>query len=252
MARDITESKKAEARLKEYTANLKRSNQELDDFVYIVSHDLKEPLRGLYSYSQFLQEDYGDRLDEAGQEKLNTLKKLAIRMEELIDTLLYYSRLGRSELAFRSTDLNKVLQQTLDLIEHMAREENATITIHEKLPTIPCDRARVGEIFRNLIVNGIKYNDNEKKHIEIGCTTDHKDYPGQNVFYVSDNGIGIDEKNRDVVFKMFKRLHGRDAYGGGTGAGLAFVKKIVDRHGGKVWIESNKDEGSTFYFTLEE
>lgn len=251
VARDITERKKSEARLKEYTENLKRSNQELDDFVYIVSHDLKEPLRGLSSYSQFLLEDYADKLDEEGQDKLNTLKKLSSRMEELIDTLLYYSRLGRSELAFKNTNLNKILQDTLELIEPVIKDNNATVEIHDKLPTIPCDKVRTGEIFRNLIVNAIKYNDSENKHIEVGCTTDHKEYTGQNVFYVADNGIGIDEKHRDIVFKMFKRLHGRDDYGGGTGSGLAFVKKIIDRHGGKIWIESNKDQGSVFYFTLE-
>ena len=231
---------------------MKRSNKELDDFVYIVSHDLKEPLRGLYSYAQFLQEDYEDKLDEEGQEKLNTIKRLSSRMEELIDTLLYYSRIGRSDLAFKPTDLNKTLQKTVELVEPFAKENKATIQVHEKLPIITCDRVRAGEIFRNLIVNAIKYNDSEDKYVEVGCTTDHKECPGCNVFYVSDNGIGIPEKHQEAVFKMFKRLHGREAYGGGTGSGLAFVKKILDRHGGKIWIDSKEGEGTTFYFTLEE
>lgn len=252
VARDITERKKVEARLKEYTESLKQSNAELDDFVYIVSHDLKEPIRGLYSYAQFLQEDYGDALGEDGNQKLDTLKKLATRMEELIDTLLYYSRLGRTELAYKPTDLNITVNKVLDLVETFAKEQNATIVVQEKLPTILCDRARVGEVFRNLIVNAIKYNDSDDKYVEVGCTTDHKDYMGLNVFYVSDNGIGIPEKHQDVVFKMFKRLHSRDRYGGGTGSGLALVKKMVDRHGGKIWIESGKGQGTTFYFTLEE
>ena len=252
VARDITLRKKVEERLKEYTRDLRRSNKELDDFVYIVSHDLKEPLRGLYSYAQFLQEDYGDKLDEEGQEKLNTIKRLSSRMEELIDTLLYYSRIGRTELAFKPTDLNKTLQKTVELVEPFAKENKATIQVHEKLPVITCDRARVGEIFRNLIVNAIKYNDSEDIFVEVGCTTDHKECPGCNVFYVADNGIGIPDKHHEAVFKMFKRLHGREAYGGGTGSGLAFVKKILDRHGGKIWIESKEEEGTTFYFTLEE
>lgn len=252
VARDITLRKKVEERLKEYTVDLKRSNKELDDFVYIVSHDLKEPLRGLYSYAQFLQEDYEDKLDEEGQDKLDTIKRLSSRMEELIDTLLYYSRIGRTELAFRPTDLNKTLQKTVELVGPFAEEQNATIHVHDKLPIITCDRARVGEIFRNLIVNGIKYNDNDEKFVEVGCTTDHKECPGCNVFFVSDNGIGIPEKHQEAVFKMFKRLHNREAYGGGTGSGLAFVKKILDRHGGKIWIDSKDGEGTTFYFTLEE
>lgn len=249
--RDITARKKSEKRLMEYMDSLKQSNQELDDFVYIVSHDLKEPLRGLYGYSQFLAEDYGDQLDNEGLEMLENLKKLSHRMEELIDTLLYYSRLGRSDLAFDKTNLKDVLDKTLDLVKSYANEHDAVIKVKGTLPEVYCDKARVGEIFNNLIVNAIKYNESEKKYVEIGCITDHRDFPGQNVIYVADNGIGIDESKHDVIFKMFKRLHGRREYGGGTGSGLAFVKKIIDRHDGKIWVESNKGNGSVFYFTLQ-
>lgn len=249
--RDITVRKKAEARINDYMESLKRSNQELDDFVYTISHDLKEPLRGLSGYSRFLEEGYNDKLDEEGRYIVDALKKLSARMEDLIDTLLYYSRLGQSDLAYKKTDLNEVVGKALDLLKPYIDEHNATITVRGKLPVINCDQARVGEIFSNLIVNAIKYNDCKNKRVEIGCVTDHKKHPGQNVFYVSDNGIGIDEAYRDVIFKMFKRLHGRNEYGGGTGSGLAFVKKIIDRHNGKIWVESNQDKGSIFYFTLE-
>ncbi|MCB9989690.1 MAG: PAS domain S-box protein [Rhodospirillales bacterium] len=243
--RDITDRKEAERQLTE-------SHQAMDDFVYIVSHDLKEPLRGIYSYAQFLMEDYGDTLNEDGIDKLNTLKNLSRRMEELIDTLLYYSRLGRTELAFKETDINRVLKKTMELLEPTIQEQNVTVNIHEKMPTLVCDRARVSEIFRNLITNAIKYNDNEEKYVEVGCIVDHPDFPYQYVFYVEDNGIGIPEKHQDAVFKIFKRLHARDAYGGGTGSGLTIVKKIIDRHNGKIWIESDGKNGTTFYFTLSD
>ena len=236
--------------LKEYTKKLEESNRELDDFVYVVSHDLKEPLRGLYSYSYFLQEDYADKLDEDGNDKLETLKKLSIRMEDLINTLLYYSRLGRSEEAFKKTDLNITLENTLELLEPFIKKEGGEIEIENKLPVIFCDRAHIGDIFRNLIVNGLKYNKNDHKKVKIGCKAGGKEYPNETVFYVKDNGIGIDPKHRDTIFKMFKRLHGKNEYGGGTGSGLTIVKKIIDRHQGKIWVESNDDGGSIFYFIL--
>lgn len=243
--RDITERKQAES-------ELRKSHQAMDDFVYIVSHDLKEPLRGIYSYSQFLQEDSADRLDEDGQSKLETLKTLSRRMEELIDTLLHYSRLGRVDLAFRETDLNEVLQKTLDLMEPLINRPDVAVHVNGSLPTIVCDSAHVSEIFRNLITNGLKYNESDRKEIEIGVTESHEDYLGIPVFFVADNGIGIKEKHHEAVFKMFKRLHQRDAYGGGTGSGLTIVQKIVDRHNGRIWIESDGHSGTRFYFTLTE
>lgn len=251
LIRDITDHKQHDLQLRQYTEALERSNSELDDFVYIISHDLKEPVRGIYSYSQFLIEDYADILDDSGRSKLHSLKKLSRRMEDLIDKLLYYSRLGRTELAFTQMDLNKIVEEVLDMLEPMIEAEKATIHIDSPLPTIVCDQARVGEIFRNLITNGMKYNDNVTKTIHIGVTQNHPNFPGVPVFYIQDNGIGIPAKHHESVFKMFKRLHGRDAYGGGTGSGLTIVKKIVNRHGGKIWIEEGKGGGTVFYFTLK-
>lgn len=252
--RDITERRKAEEQLRRYAMELRemniqlaRSNQELDDFAYVASHDLKEPLRGIHNYSNFLLEDYGTKLDDDGKAKLQTLARLACRMEELIDSLLQFSRVGRVELSSQATDLNDVLRIAIEGIQITLREEKVDVRIPRKLPTVPCDRVRVGEVFHNLVTNAIKYNDKPQKWVEIGY---HERADGLCVFYVKDNGIGIPAKHHDVVFRIFKRLHGRDKFGGGTGAGLTIVKKIVERHGGRIWLESTVGEGTTFYFTL--
>lgn len=248
--RDITAQKQHEAELQKYMELLEQSNRELDDFVYIISHDLKEPIRGMHGYAQFMIEDYGDKLGEDGKEKLNSLLKMSIRMDDLIDKLLYFSRLDRIEMSYKELDINHIIAEIIDLIEPMLKEKNASITIDTPLPTIKCDQARAGEVFRNLITNAIKYNDASEKTVNIGVTTTHPDFGGENVFYIRDNGIGIPVKHYDSVFKMFKRLHGRDAYGGGTGSGLAITKKIISNHQGEIWIESKMGEGTCFYFTL--
>jgi len=241
VGRDITDIKKKEK-------ELIRSNAELDDFAYIASHDLKEPLRGIHNHSRLLQEDYHDALDDDGKHKIERIMYLSQRMEKLINDLLYYSRLGRSEHAFEETDLNTIIK---DVSEMLADQGNLKIEIKDTLPIIICDKLRITELFRNLIMNGIKYNESEQKHIEIGIKNDTTGNRNHDIiFYVKDNGIGIDERFHKDIFKIFKRLHKKDAYGGGTGSGLTFVKKIVDRHSGKIWIESTLGKGSTFYFTL--
>jgi PAS domain S-box-containing protein len=253
VVRDITERRKAEEQLRYYAqqlrdknAELARSNQELDDFAYIASHDLKEPLRGIHNYAGFLLEDYAGKLDDEGQAKLQTLSRLAQRMEVLIDSLLQFSRVGRIELCGQETDLNEGVRAALESLQITLREEKVEIRIPRPLPTVRCDRVRVGEVFHNLITNAIKYNDRQPKWVEIGYREDG----GPTVFYVRDNGIGIPPKHHEAVFRIFKRLHGRDKYGGGTGAGLTIVKKIVERHGGRIWLESAAGEGTTFFFTL--
>ena len=242
---------------------LTRSNIELDAFAYIASHDLKEPLRGIYNYSSFLIEDYAEVLDEAGVDKLNTLMRLAQRMEDLINSLLHYSRLGRSELQMHPVDLNQLVAGVLDVIEASARDTQVKFEIPRPLPVVNCDRTQINELFTNLISNGIKYNQQDEKIIEIGYLDPDDtlvkqkmlDYPDntppKTVFYVRDNGIGIREKHLDSIFRIFKRLHGQKKYGGGTGAGLTIVKKIVERHGGEIWVKSEYRKGSTFYFTLQ-
>ena len=237
------------AELQQANAALERINQELDDFAHIASHDQKEPLRGINTYSAFLLEDYSDKLDADGQAKLNTLQKLTRRMEALIESLLMYSRVGRTELAVQDTNLNETLADIVETLEIRLHELGVEIRQPRPLPTLRCDGVRVGEVFRNLITNAMKYNDKPQKWIETGC--DPQSVNGSvMVFHLCDNGIGIREKHLDSVFRIFKRLHGRDEYGGGTGIGLTIVKKIVERHGGRIWLGSTFGEGTAFFFTL--
>jgi len=246
LAQELAERRRAEGELAERNLLLDQSNRELDDFAYIASHDLKEPLRGIHNFSVFLLEDYGDKLDAEGRSKLETLPRLTRRMEALIDSLLQFSRVGRVDLAIDRVDLNEIVAAVLESLSIGLAEERVEVRILRPLPVVRCDRARVGEIFRNLVANAVKYNDKAEKWVEIG--TLERDPP---VFYVADNGIGIPVKYFASIFRIFKRLHGREQYGGGTGAGLTIVKKIVERHNGRVWVESILGQGTTFYFTLE-
>jgi signal transduction histidine kinase len=235
--------------LQQRNEELNQSNKELDDFAYIASHDLKEPLRGIHNFSSFLIEDYADKLDDDGRSKLETLMRLTRRMETLIDSLLQFSRLGRVDLGLDQVNLNEILAEVLDSLAISLREEQVEVKVPRPLPAVRADRARVGEIFHNLIVNAMKYNDKPEKWVEVGWRDNGAGPP---VFYVRDNGIGIPEKHQDAVFRIFKRLHGRDKFGGGTGAGLTIAKKIVERHHGRIWLDSSAGNGTTFYFTLQE
>lgn len=242
---------RVQARTRELrTANdeLQQSNRELDDFAYIASHDLKEPLRGIHNYSMFLLEDYADKLDADGKAKLETLLRLTRRMEVLIDSLLQYSRLGRIDLTLEEVDLNELVAEVLENLDVNLKAERVEVITPRELPRVLGDRVQLGEIFHNLIVNGVKYNDSERKRIEIGYREEQDGRPPE--LYVRDNGIGIPDKHYDAIFRIFKRLHARDKYGGGTGAGLTIVKKIVERHNGSIRVESAPGEGTTFYFTL--
>ncbi len=244
--RDISERKKSEKAIEQYLLALKRSNQELDDFAYIASHDLKEPLRGLSNNANFLREDFADKIGEEGTKRLNRITFLCERMERLVNDLLYFSRLGRQELAIQRTDLNEVINDIASMMEGSLHEANAVIMIPRALPTITCDMPRITEVFRNLITNAVKYNDKQEKIIEIG----YKIQNGHNVFYVRDNGIGISPEFHNDVFRIFKRLNSESDDVKGTGVGLTFVKKIIERHDGRIWIESQVGNGTTFYFTI--
>ncbi|XHR81412.1 MAG: ATP-binding protein [Gloeotrichia echinulata GP01] len=234
--------------LAQLNIELERSNSELDAFAYIASHDLKEPLRGIHNYSNFLIEDYGTILNEEGKAKLQSLIRLSQRMEDLINSLLHFSRLGRVELSRQQNDINMIVSGILDLLSARIEETGVEIRIPRPLPTVYCDRVQVGEVFSNLITNAIKYNDRTEKLIEIGYIDDS---PQPITFYIRDNGIGIREKHFDAIFRIFKRLHSQSKYSEGTGAGLTIAKKIVELHGGTIWVESTYGQGSTFYFTLQ-
>jgi PAS domain S-box-containing protein len=251
-ARDITERKKAEIQLKTYTQALEHSNKELDDFAHIASHDLKEPLRGIHNYSRFLLEDNQGKLDDDSVHKLERLAYLSQRMELLVNDLLYYSRLGRQELAIQKTDMNEVIHDIESTLDLLIAENNAKIIIPKPLPTVTCDKIRMTEVFRNLITNAIKYNDKEQKIVEVGFLDKYKSSNSKiirNVFYVKDNGRGIAEEFYEEIFKIFKRLQNAKKEDG-TGVGLTFAKKIIERHGGQIWLESKINQGTTFYFTL--
>ena len=235
------------------------SNNELDAFAYVASHDLKEPLRGIHNYATFLLEDYAGQLNNEGEQMLNKLMELSERLKSLIDSMFHYSRLGRLKFSFSETDLQALAKDSIELLRPQMEAANAQVTIVDPLPTLRCDRVRMPLVFNNLITNAIRYNNQPKKTVEIGIhhsphssayqPNEHfaaEDY----VFFVRDNGIGIDQKFFDTIFVMFKRLHNRKQYSDGSGAGLPIVKRIVEKHGGEIWLESAPEQGTTFFFTL--
>jgi light-regulated signal transduction histidine kinase (bacteriophytochrome) len=223
---------------------LERSNAELDAFSYAASHDLKEPLRGIHNYAELIQRSAASRLSISENSKLESIKRFARRMDDLVNGLFYYSQVGRIDLGLELTDLNSVAQECVDLLNASASHPGVRVSLNP-LPFITCDRVRVREVFTNLVMNALKYNDKEERRVEIG----HEEGPVP-AFYVRDNGIGIAPEHREIIFGIFKRLHGRDDYGGGTGAGLTIARRAIERHGGRMWVESELGKGSTFYFTL--
>lgn len=230
---------------RELLARLQESNAELEGFAYGVSHDLQEPLRGIHHFVHFLQDSLNDRLDPREQHWLQGLSRLSQRMSAQIEALLQYSRANQEGLQALPTDLNTLVSEVRENLSARLEDQNARIVVKGTLPTVSCDPVRVRVVFENLIANGIKYNDNAERRIELGV---QESVPP--VLYVRDNGIGIPPEHWETVFTIFRRLHGRDEYGGGTGAGLTLVRKHVKRHGGRLWLESTPGEGTCFYFTL--
>jgi PAS domain S-box-containing protein len=240
---DVLSNKNSQLLTQKYIQEIEKSNKKLDEFAYISSHDLKEPLRAISNYSLFLQEDYTDLLDAEGKRFIKTIVNNTKRMDALLNTLLRYSRLGRTNLHVQKTNINSVL---MDIIENYQDEKHIQIIIDSPLPEILCDKTFVDEIFTNLISNALKYNIKDKKVIHIGYIPETLAMP--HIFYVKDNGIGIDPKDHENVFQIFKRLHSRDEFQGGTGAGLTITRKMVEAHKGKIWLESMPEKGATFYF----
>ncbi len=233
-----------ESRLQE--ARVAAINKALDEFTYIAAHDLKEPLRGIHNYASFLKEDYAPQLDESGRQYIDSIQRLTERLSNLIDSLMTYSRLGVSELVKEPVDVDAVVDTVAEDLSRLWTKEGIELRRNGRLGEVKGDAIRIGEVFQNLFSNAAKYNDKPSKWIEVGC--DHSSTPP--VFYVRDNGIGIAPQHHENVFRIFKRLHEQNKYGGGTGAGLTIVKKIVERYGGRIWLESVPGEGTVFYFTL--
>jgi two-component system, chemotaxis family, sensor kinase Cph1 len=241
--------------LSRLNVELERSNNELDSFAYIASHDLKEPLRGIYNYSQFLLEDYADKLDAAGKDKLTTLMRLSVRMEHLLNSLLHFTRVGRMDIHKTEVNLSKTVEEVRDMLCQPGNSRPINIRLAHPLPVVQGDELQLLELYQNLIANGIKYNVQEHVDIEVGClpAVEGEGHKGaKQIFYVKDNGIGIDQRHHEAVFTIFRRLHARQAFGGGTGVGLTLVKKIIERHRGEIWLESQLGKGTTFFFTLGE
>jgi PAS domain S-box-containing protein len=244
--RDISERRRAEATIDRYMRDLERSNKELDEFAYIASHDLKEPLRGIHNYAMFLVEDYGDTLEDQARGHMANIQRLTKRLSLLIDKLLHYSRLGSTPLVLDEVDLDAVVDGIVAELRPVLPEGGVEIRRARRLPTVRCDAIWVRELLQNLIVNGAKYNDKPRPLVEVG----YLDGARAPTLFVRDNGIGIPTQHQDKIFRIFKRLHDRNQFGGGSGAGLTIVNKIVERHGGRIWLESCVGEGTTFYFTL--
>lgn len=233
--------------LERANCDLERSNKDLDDFAYIASHDLREPLRGIQNLIAFLIEDYGDQISPEVRERLNKITPVAGHLESLLENLLFYSRVGRTDLAMSMVDLNLVVDGVLNSLAGCIAAEKVEVRRPAPLPMSYCDHARVGEVFQNLVTNALKYNDKSLRWIEIGAF----EKEDETIFYVEDNGIGIQEKHFDRVFQIFRRLHSQEKFGGGTGTGMTICQKIVERHGGRIWIESTLGVGTRFCFTLK-
>jgi PAS domain S-box-containing protein len=250
-ARDITDRKRAEEalrrshdELKERTAELARSNADLQQFAYVASHDLQEPLRAVVSYLQLLERRYAGKLDEKADKYITHAVEGGLRMQRLINDLLAYSRVETRGKTPGVVDVERVVDDALRNLRVTIGENDVVIT-RDPMPPIRADQAQLTQVFQNLIANAIKFRSDAPPQIRVGAQPQDDGWR----FSVTDNGIGIDMKHADQIFVIFQRLHTRRAYAG-TGIGLAICKRIIERHGGRIWVESELGKGSTFYFTL--
>jgi signal transduction histidine kinase len=235
---------KANEKLKQKTEDLVHSNRELEQFAYVASHDLQEPLRMVTSYVQLLERRYKNKLDKDANEFIDFAVDGATRMHSLINDLLTYSRVGTRGKPLEPTDCEAVFDQSVSNLKVAMEESGARVT-HDSLPTVMADSSQLEELFQNLIGNAIKFHGEESPRVHISASSNGNLW----VFSVRDNGIGIDPEFKERIFVIFQRLHDKDKYPG-TGIGLAVCKKIVECHGGNIWVESKLGKGSTFYFTL--
>jgi PAS domain S-box-containing protein len=244
IAHDVTERKGVERALREKTEELARSNEDLEQFAYVASHDLREPLRTVTSYVQLLARRYEGRLDADADEFIRFAVDGAVRMWNLVNDLLTYSHVGMGSNELEPTDSDAVLAQSVNDLK-VAIEENGALVTHAPLPMVMADRPQLGQLFRNLIGNAIKFRGKDPPRIHISASRNGNGW----TFSVEDNGIGIAPEYSERIFVVFQRLHSREEYAG-TGVGLAICKKIVERHGGRIWVKSDVGKGSAFYFIL--
>lgn len=246
---DVSVRKKAEqalldseARLRGLMQEISAANEELTNFAYVVSHDLKAPLRGIASLADWLSQDYADKFDEEGKEHMRLLIRRVHRMSALIDGILEYSRAGRIKETSTVLDLNALLREVIDLL---APPSHIEIEVAGPLPTLLADKTRIQQVFQNLLSNSIKYMDKPVGRVRVECVNQDDVLR----FSVSDNGPGIEQRHFERIFQLFQTLTPRDQFES-TGVGLALVKKIVEMYGGHAWLESEVGAGSTFFFTL--
>jgi light-regulated signal transduction histidine kinase (bacteriophytochrome) len=243
--RDMTEKKHAEESLRDYARKLEQSNNSLEQFAYVASHDLQEPLRTITNFVALLDEHQNGEMDKDTRMYMNFIVTAAERMKALIRDLLYYSRVGRNHLP-EKVDCKKIVEEVLQDMHTLIEENNASVEV-KNLPVLMESKTEMQQLFQNLISNAIKYR---KADVNPAVNIWSED-PGNGewLFAVKDNGIGIDKTYKDRIFVIFQRLHNQNKYSG-TGIGLATCKKIVELNGGKIWMESEPGNGSTFYFTL--
>ena len=241
---EIDDYEKAEVKLEKLIYNLKASNRELEQFAYVSSHDLKEPLRMITSFLQLLQRRYADKLDEDANDFINFAVEGAKRMNNMINDLLEYSRIGTNEMEFEYLESEKILETVLTNLEPLIIENHAVIT-YDPLPLIHANEQMMLQLFQNLIGNAIKYHGDKDPKIHISADKGEDEY----IFAVKDNGIGIDKNHLERIFTIFQRLHSREEYEG-TGIGLAISLRILQKHHGTIWAESELGKGTTFYFTI--
>jgi light-regulated signal transduction histidine kinase (bacteriophytochrome) len=241
---DITERKHAEEGLAYQTQELVRSNTELERFAYVASHDLQEPLRMVSSYTQLIEKRYKGKLDLDADDFIGYVIDGVNWMQALINALLIYSRVGTQAKEFELTDCNNVVSRALFNLQ-VAIEENKAKVTYDHLPVVKADSSQLEQLFQNLISNAIKFHGEKSPSVHISV----KENNGVWVFSVQDNGIGIDSQFKERIFEIFQRLHSRREYPG-TGIGLAICKKIIERHGGNIWVESATGKGAVFYFTI--
>ena len=244
--KDISQHKDAEYRLRDYVKEIEAVNSELDAFAHSVSHDLKEPLRSMEMMSNIILTDFGGTLNEDLRDLLGRIMHAAARGRSLIDDLLSYARISRIRSPHRPADTNELAFQAVKMLEHLAGDKKARINFVSKLPLLYCDPVKLRQVFYNLVANALKYSDKPEPVIEIGAQREGEYWS----FFVRDNGIGIEPQYFGEIFKIFKRLHGRNEYGGGSGIGLAIVEKIIQEHRGVIKVESEKGKGSAFFFLL--
>lgn len=244
LSQELTQRQRAEAKLKQTVAKLEHSNAELQQFAYVASHDLQEPLRMVSSFTQLLARRYQGKLDKDADEFIAYAVDGASRMQRMINDLLTYSRVGTRGKELQPTDGEAVFEQAVANLQMAIEETGATVT-HNSLPTVLADESQLVQLFQNLLGNAIKFHGQEPPRVHISAEQKGKEW----VFSVGDNGIGIDQQHLERVFIIFQRLHAQTEYPG-TGIGLAICIKIVERHGGRIWVESEPGKGSIFYFTM--